>query len=287
MTANLRGSLFMILAMGLFAVEDMLFKFATLTAPVGPSVIVFALIGLVCFGAMCAFRGQAILPAAAFDRTMLIRTVCEVTARAFFALSLLLAPLTTTTAILQATPLVVVLAAAVLLKTPVSRRQWVGLILGFGGVLLILRPAPSLFDATAILAIVATLGFAGRDLATRLSSASLSGQQLGVLGFGALLIGGVMLTALNPAEAAVPQGPALVYLLGTGLFGVLAYSSLTMAMRTGDIPKVTPFRYTRLLFATALAMAIFGERPDLTTLIGGAIVVASGLYALVPPSRRV
>jgi drug/metabolite transporter (DMT)-like permease len=51
-------------------------------------------------------------------------------------------------------------------------------------------------------------------------------------------------------------------------------------MRTGDVSAVTPFRYTRLVFAMVLAMVLFGERPDLATWIGAALVVGSGVYAL-------
>jgi drug/metabolite transporter (DMT)-like permease len=59
-----------------------------------------------------------------------------------------------------------------------------------------------------------------------------------------------------------------------------------MAMRTGQIAVIAPFRYTRLVFAMILAVAVFGERPDVLTLIGSLIIVASGLYT-VWQSRRI
>ncbi|RYI17641.1 MAG: EamA/RhaT family transporter, partial [Acetobacteraceae bacterium] len=77
-----------------------------------------------------------------------------------------------------------------------------------------------------------------------------------------------------------PSGSALVYLAGGTVFGMLGYHALTYAMRTGDVGAVTPFRYTRLIFAMILAMALFGERPDLATWIGAALVVGSGIFAL-------
>jgi drug/metabolite transporter (DMT)-like permease len=59
----------------------------------------------------------------------------------------------------------------------------------------------------------------------------------------------------------------------------VAIYSITAAMRVGDVAAVTPFRYTRLVFALVIAFFVFGERPDAWTLIGAAIVVASGLYS--------
>ena len=73
---------------------------------------------------------------------------------------------------------------------------------------------------------------------------------------------------------------ALLHLAGGTVFGMLGYHALTYAMRTGEVGAVTPFRYTRLVFAMVLAMALFGERPDLATWIGAALVVGSGIFAL-------
>jgi drug/metabolite transporter (DMT)-like permease len=67
--------------------------------------------------------------------------------------------------------------------------------------------------------------------------------------------------------------------------GVAAYWALTVAMRTGEVSVVTPFRYTRLIFALILGVLVFGERPDAATLVGSAIVVAAGLYTLFRTRR--
>ena len=58
-------------------------------------------------------------------------------------------------------------------------------------------------------------------------------------------------------------------------------------MRTGEVSVVTPFRYTRLLFAMILGVLVFGETPDLMTLLGSALIVASGAYSLLQSRRAV
>jgi len=142
----------------------------------------------------------------------------------------------------------------------------------------ILRPGSD-FTTLSLLAVVGLLGFAGRDLATRAAPKGLSNRQLGTLGFAMLATAGAILLAVN-GGAKIPDPTGLLHLAGGTVFGTLGYHALTYAMRTGEVSAVTPFRYTRLIFAMILAMALFGERPDLATWIGAGLVVASGIFTL-------
>jgi drug/metabolite transporter (DMT)-like permease len=217
---------------------------------------------------------------------LLIRSAFEILGRLFFALSLAFAPLATTSAILQAAPLVVTLGAALVLKESVGIRRWAAMTVGFLGVLLILRPTPSGFDATAIFAVLGMIGFAGRDLMTRASPPEVSATQLGILGFLMVFIAGCFITVFETAPLAAPTPYALALLSGTGLAGIIGYSALTKAMRTGEVSVVAPFRYSRLLIALVIAYFIFGERPDLITYVGAALIVGSGTYTLVRSARK-
>ena len=78
-----------------------------------------------------------------------------------------------------------------------------------------------------------------------------------------------------------------VQITGAIGFGVMAYNALTIAMRTGDVSVVSPFRYSRLLFALILGILIFGESPDLSTLVGGLLIVLSGGFTLIQTRRKV
>ena len=278
LTDNQRGALFMTASMAGFAVEDVFVKAAAQTLPLGQVLLTIGITGMLVFAAMAARRGEALLPAAFFSRPMLVRCGFEITGRLFYGLAITLTALSTTTAILQATPLVVVAGAALVFGDKVSLQRWLALLVGFLGVLIILRPGSD-FSALSLLAVVGLLGFAGRDLATRAAPKGLSNRQLGALGFAMLATAGAILLAVT-GGAHVPTGPALLHLAGGTVFGVLGYHALTYAMRTGEVSAVTPFRYTRLVFALVLAMALFGERPDLATWIGAALVVGSGIYAL-------
>ena len=278
MTPNQRGALFMSASMAGFAVEDVLVKAAAREMPLAQVLLVIGLAGMLVFAAMTARRGEALFPAAFLSRAMLVRSAFEVTGRLFYGLAITLTALSTTSALLQATPLVVVAGAALIFGERVGPARWLAVLLGFAGVLVILRPGAD-FSPLSLLAVVGFLGFAGRDLATRAAPKGLSNRQLGALGFAMLALAGAILMAVE-ARAVVPGIHGLALLAGGTLFAVLGYHGLTFAMRTGEVSAVTPFRYTRLVFAMVLAMALFGERPDLATWIGAAMVVGSGVVAL-------
>ena len=232
MTDNLRGSLFMVLAMLGFAIEDAFFKAATGTGDVSPGVgtMLFGLFGTGFFVLYALWIREPLVSRAYIQGPLLIRSAFEILGRVFFALSLAFAPLSTTSAILQAAPLVVTLGAALVLKEKVGLRRWIAMSVGFAGVLLILRPTPSGFDATAIFAVLGMFGFAGRDLMTRASPPEVSATQLGILGFVMVFIAGVMITIFESAPFAAPSLTALTMLMGTGLAGLIGYSALTKAM---------------------------------------------------------
>ncbi len=278
MTENQRGALYMTASMAGFAAEDVFVKAAAKGLPLGQVLLTIGLLGMLTFAAMAARRGEALLPAAFLSRPMLVRCGFEVTGRLFYGLAITLTALSTTSAILQATPLVVAAGAALVFGERVTPQRWLAVLVGFVGVLVILRPGSD-FSALSLLAVVGLLGFAGRDLATRAAPKGLSNRQLGALGFAMLATAGAILLAVT-GGANMPDATGLAHLAGGTVFGVAGYHALTFAMRTGEVSAVTPFRYTRLIFALVLAMVLFHERPDLATWIGATLVVGSGIFAL-------
>ena len=270
----------MIAAMAAFAVEDLLVKVATTSLPVWQVLVIFGLAGGAVFAGLARRAGERPLPARPVSSALIVRCGFEVIGRLFFTLSLAYTSLSSTSAILQATPLVVVLGAVLFLGERVGWRRWCAMGIGFTGVLLILRPGLDGFEASSLLAVAGTLGFAGRDLATRASPPSVSNRQLGVLGFAALAVAGLLCVPLDP-RIAWPSPAAAVALAGATLVGVLAYAALTAAMRVGEVSVVSPFRYVRLVFAMLLGALVFGERPDAATLLGSAVVVGSGVYTVL------
>ncbi|MEM6727924.1 MAG: DMT family transporter [Pseudomonadota bacterium] len=282
---NLRGALFMTLAMAAFAAEDAFIKGLAEAWPSGQIVLALGLGGTVIFAAICRIQGHAPLPRAALSAPMFVRSGFEAVGTFAFVTALALIPLALASAILQATPLLVTWGAAVFLGQAVGWRRLTAILAGLAGVLIILRPGTDGFEPAALLAVLATLCLAGRDIAIRRVSARVTGPQIAFFSFLSLIPTGALILAFDPAPLGALTPSALLAFGGAMLLGTLAYSLIVEATRIGEVAVTTPFRYTRLIFAMALGLAFFGERPDATTLIGAAIVIASGLYTLWREAR--
>jgi len=279
---NLRGSIFMVWAMACFSIEDAFIKAAAKTLPLGEILFIFGFFGTLVFIVLTKRRNEKIFHPAILSRPILIRSFCEVTGRLFFSISIVLIPLSTLSAILQSTPLIVVTGAAVFFGEKVGWRRWTAILIGFIGVMMIIRPGLDSFQPASIFAILGTLGFAGRDLATRAAPKLLSNMQLGIYGFFLLMPVGILILIFDKQSSSIiiPNGITSLQLLGMIVFGVTAYYSLNVAMRIGEIATIAPYRYTRLIFALIIGVIIFGERPDFLTLLGSLIIVLGGIYTL-------
>ncbi|MEJ6398739.1 DMT family transporter [Yoonia sp. 208BN28-4] len=284
---NLRGSILMVLAMLGFAVEDMLIKQMAGGMPVGQVLILLGLGGATIFGTLAKLKGDVLWSPVIWHPAMIVRNFCEFIGTMGFIAAIALTPISTASAILQATPLVVTLGAAAFLGETVGWRRWMAILIGLAGVLLIIRPGMDGFDAKSLLAVVGVLGLAGRDLATRRLPAATSSRQISFYAFVAAMATGCVLLWLGvTGDRVVMPGPVDSLRLIAGIIiGVLAYYAIVAATRIGDLSIVAPFRYSRLVFALIIGVLAFGERPDALTLLGAFIIVASGIYTLMREAR--
>ncbi|NNK67877.1 MAG: DMT family transporter [Rhodobacteraceae bacterium] len=281
---NLRGIAFMLLAMAGFAFEDAFIKLAATDLALGPVVATFGLGGFLFYAVLTRARGQPLIMPETTSPALIWRAGFEMIGRGGFFLGITLTPLSNASTILQATPLVVTLGAALYFGEQVGWRRWSAILVGFLGVLIVLRPGLDGFLPAAMFTVIGTLGFAARDLATRAAPKSLSNLQLAVYGFAVLIPTGLILTIFT-GWGALPDARGAAIMAAAIACGIVGYYGITAAMRLGDVAVVTPFRYSRLLFAVALAALFFGERPDTATLIGGTLIVASGIYTILRQAR--
>lgn len=277
---NLRGAALMVLAMLAFAIEDMLIKFMAAALPVGQIIGMIGLGSAVLVGALLVAQGQPLFSRSMLTPAIAIRSLGELVGTLGFVTAIALIPLSTASAILQATPLFVTLGAALFLKETVGWRRWMAILVGFAGVLLIIRPGMEGFNWLSLFALQGVVGLGLRDLATRRVPRETSTLQLSFLAFLVLIPAAAILTAIN-GTALVALSPAnWTYLALSLVIGIVAYYGIVAAMRIGEVSFVTPFRYSRILFALIIGTLVFTERPDTLTLLGATTVVASGLYTL-------
>ena len=274
---NLRAIALMVLSMAGFAIEDMLIKYIALEMPTGQFLMLIGAGGALIFTLMAWRQGQAVLSADFLRPTIIIRNLGEVIGTLGFVTALVLTPLSSASAILQATPLAVTLGAALFLREAVGWRRWSAILIGFCGVVAVIRPGLEGFQPASLFAVLGVIGLATRDVATRATPATISSLVLSAHGFGMLVPAGAFLLWIS-GGAVAPSAQGYGLLFAALIIGVSAYYALTLSMRLGDVAVVTPFRYVRLVFALFIGVTVFHEQPDAWTLGGAAIIISSGLY---------
>jgi drug/metabolite transporter (DMT)-like permease len=185
-------------------------------------------------------------------------------------------PIANATAILLVMPLAVTLAGAVVLGERVGWRRYSAIVVGFVGVLIIVRPGGEGFNAYSLSALAAVGFLVVRDLVTRRFAAGVPSVFVALATAVAITVLGA-LVSLAGAWAPLAAGDVAV-LAAAACCLIVGYLFGIMTMRVGEIGFVSPFRYTVLIWALILGAVVFGEIPDALTLLGGALVVATGLY---------
>ena len=281
---NLRGIALMIFAMASFTTGDMFLKMAAGRLDVPQILLTQAVIGTAIFWLMVRTGGQRLFGRDLLHWAVIWRVVAEIFGTTGIVMALSLIAFSSVSAITQAMPLVVTLGAALILKEHVGWRRWIAILIGLSGVLIIIRPGAGTFDANALWAVLATIGFAMRDLLSRPVPRSISTARLSALGFLSLVPAGLVLMPFFTAPIA-PDGETWTYLILMIAFTMIAYFAITAAMRLGEVSAIAPFRYARLIFAMTVGILVFGDRPDAWTYLGAAITVAAGLYAFLREAR--
>ena len=277
---NLKGILFMILAMAGFAFEDLFIKMLSTYFPISEVIIILGFTGTVVFLIIALLQRAPIIHKDLLNKHVIIRTICELLGAVFFVTAIALTPLSSATAILQIAPLLVTIGAVISFKEKVGWRRWTAVFIGFIGVLLIVRPGFEGFMPASIFALLGSVFLAARDLATRAMQVKLPSVTIALYAFIAFGISGILIIPFN-SSMVIPTSNQILYFIGASAFGVIAYYSLVISSRIGEMSVISPFRYSRIVFAMLLAIIILEENPDSLTIIGASIVVVSGLYTFV------
>lgn len=274
-----QGIVLMILAMAAFAVADTFVKITS--GELSPALVMFFLIAgaLVLFAGVAVAQGETFMDPRALAPIMLVRYVAEVVAMIGMVLALTYVPLSVVGAITQATPLLVVLGAVLWLGEKVSWRRWSAIAVGFLGVLLIVQPGADGFDVSVFWAVLSMIGLSVRDLTTRMTPQGMRSSSLGAYSMLAATPVSIAWLVLAGVTS-IPDNINWLMVLVMVSLGSLGYGLLIVSIRIAEISKVTPYRYSRLLFLLAIGVVVFDERPNWLVLLGAGLIVISGLYTM-------
>jgi S-adenosylmethionine uptake transporter len=251
--------------------------------PVGQIILIRGIVATVVIIAICIRRGVIVHAALVFRRTVLKRSFSDMAGTLFFITALMHMPIANLTAVMQAVPLLVIAFAALFLGETVGWRRIIAILVGLTGVLFIVKPSPvslTFYDGLALCLIVAV---ALRDIITRKLTIDVP-TMIVALGNSVIVMASGL--ALYPFEEWITLEPRhIILLLSGGIFLSIGYISMVLTIRMGDIAATAIYRYTVVLFALISGMFVFGEFPDQWALIGIALIVASGIYALLREMR--
>lgn len=282
--ANHRGIVAMSLAMGLFIANDALVKYVSASLPAAQLVFIRGLFATSVL-LLAAIATGALRPAIATtawqqltQRPVLLRAGLDAIATMAYLSALFQLPIANASAINLAAPTFIALYAAMVWKERVQAARWVAIGAGFAGVLLIVQPAADGFNAWSLVCLFATVLQAARDLVTRRI---------------ALAVPSILITLATSCAVVLLTGPLsliqgwapieqrhLVLLATASLFLSAAYFLVIVAMRTGDMSLIAPFRYSSLLFALLIGWLVWNDIPNLLSWAGITLIVLAGLAML-------
>ncbi len=284
---NLNGILLVLLAMAGFTIEDAFIKHLAVEISVGQILIILGIGSSVIFATMAVASRQNLFAREAWSKPALLRAFAEAVAAMGYATALSLVDISTVAAVFQATPLAITMGAALFLGEQVGWRRWCAIIVGFIGVLLIIRPGMDGFNADSLFVLLPVFGVAFRDLITRKIDSTVASSVVSFQGFASLIIAGTLMMLVGGADLVALNRDQTLWSGGAILFGAIGYWGIVQAMRVGEVSAIMPFRYSRLIFSITVGVVIFNERPDAFTLIGAGLIIATGLYSFLRERRLV
>jgi drug/metabolite transporter (DMT)-like permease len=281
---NTRGAIYMMISMAAFTLNDTAMKAVTQTLPLFQSIALrglFSVVALVILGlAMRSLRFT--LPRE--DRVpVLVRCLAEIGGTVLFLGALIHMPIANLSAILQFLPLAVALAAAVVFRERIGWRRLSAILIGFIGVLIIIRPGPDGFSIWSVMGLGSVLCVVVRDLATRQLSRATPSVTVAVWAAATVAATGAIVATWEGWQPVSAHQGLLISASASML--IVGYMFSIMVMRVGEIGFIAPFRYTALIWAIMLGWVVFGDFPDGWTLLGSAIVVGTGVFTILREAR--
>ncbi|WP_421693921.1 DMT family transporter [Aestuariivirga sp.] len=280
---RLKGILLMVSAMVFFTMLDATAKHLVQTLP--PVVAVFGryTVALALSVLVILRRGSLNSMVTSHPALQVLRGLLLMMSTVLNFMAIMHLQLAQTAAIFFSIPLWVCAMSGPILGEHVGLRRWLAVTVGFCGVLVIMRPGTSSFHWAMLLSIAASFCGAIYNIATRkVGGRDRAETSLFYVG----LVGALAATAPLPFVWKTPQGFEWLLLGWIGLAGTIGHFMLIQAHRIAPASALAPFMYTQIVWMILVGYAVFGDVPDLWTLVGAAIVVASGLFVFAMEARQ-
>lgn len=277
--SNAHGIAAMLVACALFVLGDSCIKALGQQMALGEIIFLRGLLSLPIVLWMAARTGDLNrLPEAAANPRLQLRCLFEIGSTILFLAGLIRMTYADAIAIQQFVPLAVIAGAALLFGEKVGLRRWAATVVGLIGVLIVVRPGSGALNWPALMIFGNVVCVAGRDLVTRQLGVTVPTLVVSILSIGTVGLSGLLLLPFETWR--MPTGWEFFLILIAAVSSTGGFYWVTEALRRGEVATVMPFRYSLIPYGVLSGFVFFSEWPDGTTLLGSAIVLGAGLYAL-------
>jgi drug/metabolite transporter (DMT)-like permease len=278
-TDNLKGILAVLAASSAFVVNDAVVKLLAAELPTGEILVVRGVLATAMLSAGVLALGASRPLSILFTPMMLLRLLAAAGATALIVVALRDLPLATVNTVLQVTPLAVTAGAAIAYGERVGLPRWLAALCGFAGVVLIVKPGGGTFGIGAWVLLCALLCTTTRDLTTRGLDRTIPSIFVAAASMAAVAATGLLVVPFD-APWTLPTISGWTFIVVSAACLFVANTFLIVALRTGEIAVVAPFRYVAAPLAIVLGWWWWGDVPDALGFSGIGMVVAAGLYTL-------
>ena len=278
----LLGILFMTLAMFCLSVNDVLVKGLSSAYPIWEVIFFRALSGFLISIVLVFFFGIQTLKTKK-PIGHLIRAFSSVGCVVFYFFGLKYLMLSENVAIVHSAPILATLLAVPILGEKLGLHRILAIVLGFIGVLIIVKPGSDLFKIVSLLPLAASFFMAIAYLATRFLMSTESSVAIIFYYSLALIITSLI---FFPNNFVIPSLFNLIPLMGLGVMGSLGHYFMSQAAKSAEVVVITPFEYTSFIFLGVMGYFFYGEEPDSSVYIGMLLIIFSGIYIVYREQQK-
>ncbi|PBB45351.1 EamA family transporter [Mesorhizobium sp. WSM3866] len=270
----LAGILLMLAGDFMFALNDAMGKWLVASFSVGQVVLVRSIGAFLVLGPMIANQGAGKLFQVERPVLQVLRVAATTLDTGLFYTAVVYLPLADVMSFYMAGPIYVAALSHLLLGEKVGWRRWLAILVGFCGVLIILKPSSAAFSLSSAYALIGSIAFGfaiilGRRLRGTSDTTLVTWQTIGTL-----IVGGALAIGAWRTPSALDFGAMLLL----GIVSCAAHLMITRALKLAPASTLAPLHYSLLLWAIVFGLVFFGDVPSPRILAGSAIVVLAGIF---------
>ena len=292
----IQGILLVALGMTLFSLQDVIIRWIGSSYPAFEIVFIRGCVALIPIGAMVWFSGGFGTLRTDYPVLNVLRGALAMLSYTAYYMAIMAMPIAEATAIFFMSPLLVTLFSALFLKEPVGFRRWAAVIVGFVGVLVIVRPGARLFDPVVVLPLVAAFTYAASSILTRRIGRAQTGASMAFYAMAVFVVlSGTLGALIGDGRCASFEHPSIAFLFRAwslpetldfllicvcGLIAAVGFFCLAQAYRIAPASSIAPFEFVAMPLAMLWGLLVWAEIPSPTTVLGVMLIIGSGLYIL-------